>query len=604
MFEAAYDLGKSLLDCENQSPEDSIYVDAKADYLFVVDLGDPVMLEVMEYDPSRHIRQFPFRPSKGNGAALVPSAILNITHPKKTLDKKLIGWFKKSIKSGNGSTNLLKEGQKILSENVSSISNEIESKISGEMQRSTILLAIKFQDEKKQAEFSALVESSILAAVSSKYSQKYNSNSRGINECYYCGEEKEVNGFAAPFTFYTHDKVTYAPDFDRSQAWKNFPVCSRCELTTEKGIAYIEKNLVFSFFGVKYLLFPQLIHRKESIDLIQMVKEAHENREKGRQKVTLSADEDELLDEFAEEQNLMTLTFLFYKKNNSQFEVLNIIDDVLPSRLSELFEAKKNIESRSYLKEWWNSLPWRDSNPDEFLFSYSFLREIYPKALPGEEGNSDAYRSQFLEMTAYSFKRIDIPRSSVLVPTVRKLQHLIANQSEATVYHFAMKSLALYEYFTQIGCIQRSQKLMDTDNITDNLGISKSQLSQKVRKLFEENMYFDHDTKKASFITGILCRTVGERQQMNLNSKPFYERFDGLRLTNRKIKRVFTDAIAKLHEYDADKMEISALETLASHYFMSEGVALNNEDLCFSFALGLSFGRAVWEGYKKGENNE
>ena len=88
---------------------------------------------------------------------------------------------------------------------------------------------------------------------------------------------------------------------------------------------------------------------------------------------------------------------------------------------------------------------------------------------------------------------------------------------------------------------------------------------------------------------------------MKLGSNPFYERFDGLRLTNRKIKRVFTDAIAKLHEYDADKREILSLETLASHYYMEGGVNLNNEDLCFSFALGLSFGNAVWADFNKGE---
>ncbi len=97
---------------------------------------------------------------------------------------------------------------------------------------------------------------------------------------------------------------------------------------------------------------------------------------------------------------------------------------------------------------------------------------------------------------------------------------------------------------------------------------------------------------------------VTTRQYQELNSKPFFEKLDGLRLNPRKIQRLFPEVIAKLTEYDANKMEALALETLASKFFMDQEPVPTNEEISFAFAMGLSYGNAIWQGYQKKTDEE
>ncbi len=133
-----------------------------------------------------------------------------------------------------------------------------------------------------------------------------------------------------------------------------------------------------------------------------------------------------------------------------------------------------------------------------------------------------------------------------------------------------------------------------------NLNLEKSFLAHKVLDVFDQNPYFDNSYQKAVFILGILVRMVTKKQyESGLKNMPFYEKLDGLRLNPRSIQKIFPDAIAKLIEYKANKLEAPALETLASRYFMQTSSYPSNEEISFTFAMGLSYGNAIWTGYKK-----
>ncbi len=634
MLESTYEIGKFVLSKDGIDPEESIFIDPNVTHLIVLRLignaggitGHEVLL--VEYDVDRHLTRYPYRKPPSNGSGPVPTVRLNVT--KTTLSNKVMEWFKKRVKSESETfpVSIFEFSFNYLKDNIEKISGDIDQKkkrLKSEDDPS-FLITVEFKDTTINEGFQKYIRNNLIGGITEKFYKRGSVISRGEAECFYCMENKVVNGFASPYAFYTHDKITFSKDFDKSLTWRNFPVCDRCELIVEHGARYVVKNLTFNFYGVRYSVYPKMVINEEIGEYIEEIFEAHEDHEKTRRgrtrEVSLSAltdDEKEILEDMASENNYATLTFLFYVKNNSQFEILRVINDVLPSRLSLLFDRKREIERNALFSKWWDNLEWRFS-PPPFSFGYGFLREIYPKGYPNDGGKKDIYRAQFLSLVAASFKGDRVNPTSLILPITRIMQNLMANRNteikggafsrysmENYFYHFALRSLILFEFYVAVGCIPSNNRSKENMNdIINNLKLENTQLTAEVLRIFEDSSYFDHPAKKACFITGILVHQVGQAQFKQLKAKPFYEKLDGMRLGPRKIKRIFTDAMGKLIEYKKDKFETRGLETLASHYFIQEGARLSNEDISFSFGLGLSYGNVVWRNYQKknGENND
>lgn len=100
----------------------------------------------------------------------------------------------------------------------------------------------------------------------------------------------------------------------------------------------------------------------------------------------LTTFEDDILDILAEEQDTMTMQFLFLKKEQSAERILLLIEDVLPSRLRTLFEAKVKVDK---------AFP-------SFPFHLGRIRTFFAKSDEGKKENDlDKY---FLEMIDKVFK--------------------------------------------------------------------------------------------------------------------------------------------------------------------------------------------------------
>lgn len=55
-------------------------------------------------------------------------------------------------------------------------------------------------------------------------------------------------------------------------------------------------------------------------------------------------DEDEILDYLADAEDSMTVNLLFLRKSNSAERILLLIEDVFPSHLREIFNAKEQVD--------------------------------------------------------------------------------------------------------------------------------------------------------------------------------------------------------------------------------------------------------------------
>ncbi len=608
MMEAAYQMGKYLIEVEGRDLNEVLTEQPNVQNIIILKLeleGETISnfsIDIERYDFEKHNKLYPYRRGESRGVNFSPVAIL--TSPKKTFNGKILAWFKKNAKKDS----FIEKVKNFLKQNAETVIERLSNNMVDFKRDISFLLTVDFIPEDLGREFWGKINEELKNKVLSNYCEKYDTISKGKGICFHCGRERGLYGFASPFGFYNHDKVTYASNFVLEQVWKQYPVCGNCALITEFGAKEIRQFFNYDFFHHKYWLFTNFLSWETMEEVMFYLREyaASKDLTTGERRINLHGnltdDENEILDVLSNEDDILTITLLFYRKQKSEEKILTVIHDVLPSRLSKLYNAKKELENTQWLTDWWNGLPHKMDN--QFQFNFGNVRKVFPRSFSNEAGRSDIFGQQFLEITRTAFTGQSLDMNAILHPAIQQVRHLYANRNqkkkkgslELILIRFIHTVVAVIEYYHLIGCIGGFPMKKDIEQILKELKIEHSELARKVLNLSNSSSFFDNSYKKGVFILGILTHKITTRQYQELKSKPFFEKLDGLRLNPRKIQRLFPEIIAKLTEYDSNTREASALETLASRFFMDQEPIPTNEEISFAFAMGLSYGNAIWQG--------
>lgn len=115
--------------------------------------------------------------------------------------------------------------------------------------------------------------------------------------------------------------------------------------------------------------------------------------------------------------------------------------------------------------------------------------------------------------------------------------------------------------------------------------------AERVENFFKQFEYaFTAADKKAVFLEGVLTKFLLDIQYVERGSTPFRSKLSGLKLDERKIKRLLPDVVEKLREYKAG---YPWLEELISKYLVmadNNGWHLSKDEISYYFALGLNLG--------------
>jgi CRISPR-associated protein Csh1 len=98
---------------------------------------------------------------------------------------------------------------------------------------------------------------------------------------------------------------------------------------------------------------------------------------------------------------------------------------------------------------------------------------------------------------------------------------------------------------------------------------------------------FDSPSKQAAFLEGILAKFLMDLQFANRQSSPFRDRLYGLRIDERRAKKLFPEIIEKLREY---KMAYTSLEAATSKALLeaeNKGWNLTADEVSYFFTLGM-----------------
>jgi CRISPR-associated protein Csh1 len=179
---------------------------------------------------------------------------------------------------------------------------------------------------------------------------KFGIEAKGSGFCYICKKpNKEVFGFALPFSFYTVDKRGFAPEFLRKNSWKQLPICKECAKHIHAGKKFLDNYLKKRFYHeYQFYVIPHFIKGEIDEGLIEEIKRGEREEEyKG-----LLTEDDYLLEPIKEKGGVLTLIFMFIKpKQGRNFDIVRYVEDVPPSWIKKLYDTLQHVNNLSIFKE-------------------------------------------------------------------------------------------------------------------------------------------------------------------------------------------------------------------------------------------------------------
>jgi CRISPR-associated protein Csh1 len=407
---------------------------------------------------------------------------------------------------------------------------------------------------------------------------KHGVEAKGEGICSICKKKTEVMGFASPFSVYTLDKRGFAPNFLREEAWKRLPICNDCAIALSAGKDFLNKYLYKSLYGLKFYLVPSFVFEfnNEVIDEIKSPKKAYKK---------LLCREDTITEIMAERKEQVNLMFVFTKpKQSDYFDIMRCVEDVPPSWIKRILNTMGELINppESHLPIFKESLLKLifgeklvgnfDENQDTSLGK--LIREFFPSSK--YDGIYDKY---FVDVLSDVLAQRKIRSNTLVNAFIRTIRSSFIKGNDQYAKVLSLKSLMLVLLIDKLGIAT------DWSNQEMKSTIEDERLAQFFK---EYGNAFGTPSKRAVFLEGVLTKYLMAIQFANRRSTPFREKLYGLRLDERRVKRLLPEIIQKLREY---KVAYSPLEKAIAEMFIeaeNSGWKLTNDETSYFFTLGMT----------------
>ncbi len=550
--------GKDELDTLIQEPFKSggsvvfIKIDADRNTFDGVDLEDYDSLKKMKYL---------FRSGPSNGPN--PTPIAKITHVNKTFKNKIQKWFERHFNVSAEDSNFLQCLREILSKNKDDIISAIQTCIKDINQKEGKLLSLKIKQNNKWKYIGDFdVFRKLLKNIET---QKTTRISESNKHCSICGVQRPlVSGDSGVFKFYTIDKPGFITGgFNENLAWKNFPVCPECKLELEEGRKFIEKHLTYGFYGLRYLLIPKLLLGSIGVnsEVIDILFDSSKIVSlKDRVKKSITSDNKDILEILASEKDILTLNFLFLSKEQSAERILLLIEDVFPSRIRKIFEAKDYVD-RIF------------NNDSDRGFTFGSIRTFFSKS--SESKRESDLNKYFLEIVDSVFKERLLDWGFLLkfyMATIRK------------------------EFINDGYFMPRVKDALMTTMFFENLGLITFEEVKNMEESIFEDVFkkygntFASPVKRGLFLIGALTQMLLNKQAKERGAKPFMKKLKGLKMDEQDIKALLPAVQNKFEEYNSfgKGKKIVAEEAYKYLFAAGDNWKLSVDEINFYFAGGMN----------------
>ncbi len=450
------------------------------------------------------------------------------------------------------------------------------------------------------------------------YFRKYKKESNSKNkECSICKQKKEeIFGFFSSLAFYTVDKPGMVTGgFDQSKSWKNYPICLECALDVELGIKMMENNFIFNFYGLRYYLIPKTISENAKDEIIDTILEYKKSqRINDSDRITITNAENEIFDILQEQKNNVTFNLLFFEKpQKSVFRILASIEDVLPSRIKQLFATKDFVDNLFIFRN-------EQSNAGNSLYKFNFgtLNNVFPFRL--KQQKLVGKHKDFLQCVESIFNDSKIDYIFLIQNTmdfIRKLFIHYENKIETDDSFFfynsfwkkfevnqshikaiTLTNFMLINFLNKLNLFRLKNKedVMDSQFYESFELKSKDELEAKTELFFDNfKEFFGSDVQRSIFLMGVLTQFLLniQKQPDIRGATPFRSKLKGLKMDARDVSTLLPEIIDKLEQYG--KNFYVPLENVISKYLISAGNFkewnLSVDEMNFVFVLGMNLSK-------------
>lgn len=534
-----------------------------------------------------------------NGTDATPTSKL-AGNLEKTFQNRFLKWFENydTYDVSEEEKKTLKKMKIAINDKRDKILSELQEKYSQKDSKDNAIITLGFEND---ADYSYLSVCPIFKKILLRmgkdkyYLKKSQGESRGKHAaCSVCkGVKDEVYGFSIPWTFHTFDKPGFvAGGFKVNESWKNTPVCFDCATRLEVGKKYIEENLDFGFYGFRYLLVPKIAFKGDDKDLLKEVLSILGKKEQKRKlkinredKNTITSDENKILEFVKDQKDFFSNSLIFYKKEQSSYRILLLIEGIFPSRLRALFKAKEKVDER--FKIYNDSILSEDQREKyQLVFNFGVLRRFFPS-----ESKNRNFDKIFLEMVDKIFVGDQISYYLLIDFIMSKVREAFIKGYSTNIT--TLNGFLLLHYIEELNLFRAKKAEMKDMNEQGNevLRIEEFEslsLDQRIEKFFEANKaFFNSDSKRATFLEGVLTQKLLNIQWMDKRATPFRTKLHGLKMNEALIKRLLPEIQNKLEEYE--KNYYRQLEEIIANHFVSSGINWDegDDELSFYFVLGM-----------------
>lgn len=553
-------------------------------------------IEIEEYSENK-LENYLYKKGAPRGTDITPTVM--ITAPEKTFNNKILNWFKNYNSDKNNKNEMLQNIYLTIKENKEKILQDLKEKSNIENN------IISFKINGKYMGYFEIFRDILVKSASENFYKKYGKVSKSENKlCSICKKKRdEVYGFVNTFNFYVVDKRgSISSGFRQEDAWKNYPVCLNCALNLEEGKKYLKDNLNFSFYGFRYLLIPKFIKgvRKDiQKDIFKKIELQKDPRFGKKEIKLLTSDENEILKLMSDQENFLNNNFLFYSApkgfNGAVFNILLYIEDILPSRLKQLFEAKEVVDQEEIFQnceiDIYQNRKKIGIGPLEFNFG--ILRTFLPRI-----SNNRTFNKYFLDITNKIFTNKSVEYDFLLNFIVKKIRDDFIQNYPTKID--TLKAFMLLIYLKELKILKLKEEVkMEKEDLFTQVSEEKER-KKKVELFFNKfSNFFNINVKKAIFLEGVLTQYLLNIQYQERKAAPFRIKLKGLKLDEKQIKKLLPEIQNKLEEYG--KNYYHDLESIISNYFVSSGNDWNisNDEISFYFVLGMNLSDL----FKKEKNN-
>ncbi|HBY57405.1 MAG TPA: TIGR02556 family CRISPR-associated protein [Candidatus Atribacteria bacterium] len=561
------------------------------------------------------LKKYLYKQGNSRGIDITPTS--RITRVKEdgakktTFELKILSWFKEYKKLGsNENINFLVKIGDCLRRNKNKIKKDLEIQYEGINKKEKCIITIKIND-KYPGEYN-IFRNILVNSASEKFYKKYGEVAKSENKlCSICKKKNgEVYGFVNTFNFYTVDKPGFVSGgFQQKDAWKNYPVCLNCALTLEEGKKYLEKNLNFNLlkpnYGVRYFLIPKFISgvdKETKNEIFEIMKQQKDPKFRKTEINRLTNAEEELLELMSKQKNYLNMNFMFYTVSNAEFKILLYVENILPSRLRELFDAKKDIDNVEIFKGC--MVPVSESKKKTGERSLEFNFDVLQDFFYDFTNKRWISRKYFLDIVNKIFTGKPVDYDFLLDFIMQKIRDDFINGYPTKID--TLKAFMLLNYLNKLKILKYKKEEMTKMEkliLPNEIG---GEIKTKIESFFDKfSDFFDSNIKKGIFLEGTLAQKLLNIQRLpevsnaQAGKEPFRPRLKSLKLDEKQIRKLLPEMENKLEEYE--KNYYRDLESIISYYFVSSGNNWNitNDEISFYFVLGMNLSDL----FKKEKNN-